>query len=497
MNATPTYRAQEGQQTRFHESQDIFEVLYGGEAGGGKSAAIVAESTRYVDYPTYEGIIFRRTNDELEQIKKEARLMFPATGGVYNESSNTGVWPSGAKVFLRYMMYDKDRKKYQGREFQYVGFDELTHFTETQYTYLFSRCRTTDPRMVPIIRSSANPGGTGHAWVKKRFIDKVPAGDDRQAVPKWYLTDGSDDDPTWTEKEVPAGTPESTNRAFIPASRFDNKILMDADPLYSARIRSMSDPLMAEALLTGNWDLFSGQFFTKFRKQIHIIDDLEIQPYWTIVRGTDWGFADPCATLWLALDEYGNGYFFDELYQNERSPRWHAEKILKKDGRLHVSVGYTGSDTFARNAMAWNKEETPEYMPNSYAASFRDNGVPLTSASQNRKQGWGLMHRMMDWEGELLQSGSFNFSIQPRLFIVRGKCPNLVEQIVAATRKEKDPEDMPDGNDHALEAARYALMHLSLDSVNKPREKENWNEREIKQLLQIQPEDDGGLYARA
>ncbi len=493
-NKPATYKAQEGQQTKFHESQVIDELLYGGEAGGGKTAALVAESVRQVKISRYRGIIFRRTNDELEQVKEEARRMFPAAGGIYREGDNTGIFPSGARIFLRYMQYNADAEKYQGREFQYIAFDELTHFTESQYTYLFSRCRMIDPEMHCYVRASANPGGVGHAWVKKRFINKVPADQDRNATPKWYYGGKSPESGVWEEREVPPGTPFSSSRAFIPASRFDNKILMDADPAYEGRIRAMSDPLLAEALLTGNWDLFAGQFFTRFRKQIHIIDHVDIKKWWTIVRGTDWGFAEPCATEWLALDEYGNGYFFDELYQNERSPAWHAEKILKKDLDYHIHTGYTGRDTFSRNAMAWNKEETPDYMPNSYAASFADHGVPLVAASQDRKQGWGLMHRMMDWKGEMLKNGQFEFELVPKLYIVRGKCPMLVEQIIAATRRETDPEDMPDGEDHALEAARYALMHLNMDMSRQPEKQKSWNEREIEKLLQIMPEGNEGLY---
>ena len=95
VNAPATYKAQAGQQTRFHESQVIDEVLYGGEAGGGKTAAIVAESTRQVKISRYRGIIFRRTNDELEQVKIEARRMFPAVGGYYREGDNTGIFQIG------------------------------------------------------------------------------------------------------------------------------------------------------------------------------------------------------------------------------------------------------------------------------------------------------------------------------------------------------------------------------------------------------------------
>lgn len=492
---TPTYQPHPGQQTRFHESQDIFEVLYGGEAGGGKSAAITAESLRQVHHPHYQGIIFRRTNDELEQIKIEARRMFPAAGGTFQEGSNTGIFPSGARVYLRYMQFDGDRFKYQGREFQYIGFDELTHFTENQYTYLFSRCRTAYPGLQCYVRASANPGGVGHAWVKRRFIDQVPADPDRAPVPKSFLGGRDPETGRWEERQVPPGTPFSSSRAFIPASRFDNLTLMRADPNYEGRIRAMSDPLMAEAILTGNWELFAGQFFTRFRPQIHIIDESEagIKDWWTKIRGLDWGFSAACATEWLALGPKGQVIFYNELYESERSPQWLAEKILKKDAGDAISIAYAGRDTWARNPLTWNKEDTADFMPNSVAAAFMQGGVPLTPANQDRKQGWALFHRLMDWKGELQQDNSWEFEYRPKLYIIRGRCPQLVRQIQAGTRKEHDPEDMPDGEDHALEAARYALMHLHMDSTVEPTAPLSWMEIETQKLLG-EYQEGNGLY---
>lgn len=463
----PTYEPHEGQQSLFHLSCDVDELLYGGEAGGGKTAALTAESLRQVNNPNYQAIIFRRTNDELEQIKIEARKMFPAAGGVFRESDNTGIFKSGARIYLRYMQYEQDRLKYQGREFQYIAFDELTHFTESQYTYLFHRCRTSDPSLNCYIRSSANPGGPGHAWVKTRFIDKVPATPSREPNPKWYWRgpDPEDVDPEageWIEREVPSGTKDSFSRAFIPASRFDNPTLMEADPRYEARIRAMSDPIMAQAILTGNWDLFVGQFFTRFRKQIHVIPaDTEIAFWWTHIRGLDRGFAAPFCCEWMSVDDEGNVYFHDELHVREKSPRWLCEQIHKKTGDMRIDYTYGGRDFWVRNPMAWNREDTPEFVAKHEAAAFGAGGINIIAANQDRKQGWALMHRMMDWEGEVSpESMKHKFTVPPRFFILSGKCPNLERQIMSVVRDEHNVEDIPDGGDDALEAARYALMHL-------------------------------------
>lgn len=458
MTLPATYQPHEGQQLLFHLSDDVFELLYGGEAGGGKTAALTAESLRQVGNPNYQAIIFRRTNDELEQIKVEARKMFPAAGGTYRENDNTGVFPSRARIYLRYMQHEQDRLKYQGREFQYIAFDELTHFTESQYTYLFHRCRTSDPTLRCYIRASANPGGPGHSWVKRRFIDAVPADRWRQPVPKWFWRGRDPESGEWLTREVPAGTQGAFSRAFIPASRFDNPTLMQADPDYEARIRGMSDPLMAEAILTGNWDLFAGQFFTKFRKQIHIVPaDTEIAPWWTHIRGLDRGFAAPFCCEWMSVDGDGNVYFHDELYITEKSPQWLCEKIHAKTGDMQVSYTYGGRDFWVRNPMAWKREDAPAYVAEHEAAAFRQGGINIIAANQNRKQGWALMHRLMDWEGDVVTG----LTKKPQMYILEGKCPNLENQIGAAVRDPRDVEDIPDDcEDHALEAARYAVMHL-------------------------------------
>lgn len=456
---TPTYQPHKGQQTLFHRSGDIFELLYGGEAGGGKTAAITAESLRQVDKHGYRGIIFRRTNDELEQIKIEARTMFPAAGGIYRESDNTGIFPGGARIWLRYMQHEQDCLKYQGREFQFIGFDELTHFTEEQYTYLFSRCRTTDPSLICYVRASANPGGPGHPWVKRRFIDTVPADAHRRPAPKWFWKGADKPGAEWIEREVSPVTPNSYSRAFIPASRFDNPTLMRADPGYEGRIRGMHDPLLAEAILTGNWDLFAGQFFTKFRKQIHIIpaDSIEIQPWWTHIRGLDRGFAAPFCCEWMVVDDEENVYFHDELYIAEKSPAWLCEQIHKHTGNDRIDYTYGGRDFWIRNPMSWGREDTPAFVAEHEAAAFRAGGINILAANQDRKQGWALMHRLMDWEGDIAKG----LTKKPQMYILKGKCPNLESQIMAAVRDPHDVEDIPDDcEDHALEAARYALMHM-------------------------------------
>ena len=160
-----------GPQTRFL-GLTCFEALYGGAAGGGKSASLLVDSIRYVGRgygANYHAILFRRTYPELEKsLIKESRGLYPRLGGVYNEVKSTWTFPGGEIVEFAHIQHEKDVFKYQGAAFQFIGFDELTSFTETQYLYLISRVRSSTG--VPCrVRSATNPGNEGHEWVFSRW----------------------------------------------------------------------------------------------------------------------------------------------------------------------------------------------------------------------------------------------------------------------------------------------------------------------------------------
>ncbi len=157
--------------------QDKLEVLYGGQAGGGKSDALLMAALQYVDCPDYAAILFRRSYADLAlpgALMDRAHDWLANSGARWREIDKRWEFPSGASLSFGYLETDRDKYRYQSAEFQMIGFDELTQFEETQYTYLFSRLRRLKDSKIPIrMRSASNPGGVGHSWVKKRFIDLV------------------------------------------------------------------------------------------------------------------------------------------------------------------------------------------------------------------------------------------------------------------------------------------------------------------------------------
>lgn len=150
------------------------EALYGGAAGGGKSSALLIAALQYVDVPGYSALLLRRTFADLAlpgALMDRAAQWLSGTNAKWNGQEKTWTFPSGATLSFGYLENENHKYRYQGAEFQFVGFDELTQFTSTQYTYLFSRLRRLRGVSIPVrMRAATNPGGAGHGWVYQRFF---------------------------------------------------------------------------------------------------------------------------------------------------------------------------------------------------------------------------------------------------------------------------------------------------------------------------------------
>lgn len=214
---------------------DNLEALYGGAAGGGKSDALLMGALEYVDVPGYAALLLRKTYADLAlpgAIMDRSKSWLMGTDASWNDNTKQWTFPSGATITFGYLQNQNDKFRYQGAEFQYVGFDELTQFEEPDYAYLLSRLRRPADgplSMVPLrMRSASNPGGRGHKWVKRRLIDRQPDPDD------------------------PEDTPEKcAGRVFIP-SKLDDNPSVDQEA-YAASLMGL-DPQTRLQLLNGDWN---------------------------------------------------------------------------------------------------------------------------------------------------------------------------------------------------------------------------------------------------
>ena len=231
-------------------ASNAYEALYGGAAGGGKTQALVMGALYDIDKPSYCAIIFRRTFPELEgEVIPISRQWYPLCGGRYNAVQHCWTFPSGARIHFGHLQHEDDVERYQGWQFQYVGYDELTHFTEKQYTYIAnSRVRSAHGIMARV-RAGTNPGGPGHEWVFRRWAPWLDPESIVKAEPGQTLHYHNDDQTeTWCDK----GHPEALTRVFVPALVDDNPHLVKNDPAYKSRLRGL-DVVTRAQLLHGNW----------------------------------------------------------------------------------------------------------------------------------------------------------------------------------------------------------------------------------------------------
>jgi len=290
-------------QTAFLELPDsIFEAMYGGAAGGGKSETLlnIPIVRGFYKHPRFKGILFRRTYPELEAeiiLRAESQGIYSGVGGVYNKEKKRWQFPSGATMSFGHLEYDSDVRKYDSAEYNYVAFDELTSFTEYMYLYMFSRCRSSAKDLPAIVRSGTNPGNIGHAWVRSRFVEPASEGG-----------------------KILIDKTTGLKRIFIQSKAQDNPYLMENDPQYISRLQGMAEK-DRRAKLDGDWYTFAGQVFTDYREvrypgepenALHVIDDFKIPSWWPKFLAVDWGFAAMACALWGTIGPDGRLYVYRE-----------------------------------------------------------------------------------------------------------------------------------------------------------------------------------------
>ena len=282
------------------------EALYGGAAGGGKSDALLMAALQYVDVPGYSALLLRRSYTDLSlpgALMDRAKAWLIPTLAHWRDSMKTWEFPSGATVTFGYLERPGDEYRYQSTEFQFVGFDELTQFTETQYRYLFSRLRRSNEVDVPLrMRSASNPGGVGHEWVRERFIDAQ-------------------------------GSIES--RIFIPASLPDNPYL-DQDA-YLASLNQL-DPITRQQLLMGDWSARQpGNLFR--REWFAVVEELPVQinrsvRFWDLAATPMRPGTDPDYTAGVRVDYGVDGLYYVVDVQRMRGTPGEVERLVNQTARM-------------------------------------------------------------------------------------------------------------------------------------------------------------------
>lgn len=434
-------------QPRQHEfmSRPEYECFYGGAAGGGKSDALVAEALRQIDIPHYKGIIFRKTYPQARELILKSKRLYPfvSPGCKYNSQEHCWIFPSGARIYFGSMPNSDSYIDYQGLSFAFIGFDELTHFTEEEYRYLQTRNRADGAGVRVYIRATGNPGGIGHGWVKARFITDMPPN-----TPKEYAA--SVVDPGGHKIEV------KRKKIFIPSSVFDNEELLRNDPNYLANL-AMQPEALKKALLYGDWDTFSGQVFTEWRnnpegyftrKYTHVIEPFKIPGSWRRYRAFDYGYSRPFAVQWWAVDNDGIAYLYRQLYGYNGTPnqgiRWEPRKIAREIRRIEHEAGESGVLGVADPAI-WDESRGVD---GTLITMFEREGVYFEKGKHDRLSGKMQVHRRL----------AFDDDGYPRMYAFR-TCEQFIRTIPNLVYDDKCVEDIDTAmEDHDYDAMRYFFM---------------------------------------
>jgi len=415
VNNNVIFKPNAGPQTDFLAAPER-DVLYGGAAGGGKSYAMLIDPLRYAHRSAHRALILRRSMPELRELIDKSRELYPRAfpGCRYKEVEKLWSFPSGAKVEFGFLERDADVYRYQGQAYSWIGFDEITHLpTEFGWNYLASRLRTTDPEIETYMRCTANPGGVGATWVKKRYIDPHPP------------------------NETFTGT-DRLSRKFIPARLEDNPYLA-YDGRYEEMLKALP-PTQRKQLLEGNWDVNEGAAFTEFDLDVHVITPFAIPISWDRVKGIDYGYASESACIWATVDPTdGTLIVYRELYRKGLTGVDLGAIITQMELEDPYSV------QGVLDTAAWAKTGTTGP---TVGESLVRAGHKLRPADKNRIQGKIQIHEYL----KVQQSG------RPRLQILN-TCPNLIRELQSIPLDKINPEDVnTHAPDHAYDALRYLIM---------------------------------------
>ena len=408
-------------------------LFYGGERGGGKSDYQLGYqedgALRYGKHSN--GIMFRKTYPEMEELQGRAAEIFPASGATFRTQpsasfpySNCWYWPNGATVKMRYIENEKDYGRYHGHQYTRISFDEVTEYaTPSGLLKMLSTLRSANG--VPCsVRCTGNPGGVGHVWVKARYVDPAPP-----------FTPYTDPETGFT-------------RMFVPSKLSDNQILVQADPNYRSRILAATDgnEALRKAWTEGAWDIVAGAFFSAWSKA-HVVAPVELPDHWTRFCSLDWGSARPFSVGWWAVSDGELAQFPKGAMVRYRE--WYGmsrPNIGLKMSAPAVAAGIKereGSDKVSYRVA------DPAIFQEDGGPSIAQGMLPLVWKAGDNKRipGWNQLNdRLIGMDGK------------PMIYFFN-TCVDTIRTVPAQQHDKHKIEDIDsEGEDHAADEIRYACM---------------------------------------
>jgi len=406
-------------------------TFYGGAKGGGKSKGVRdIMLLRRFQYPGTHGGLFRRTYKELEgnhirPIFKE----YPALRPYWNDSKKLLSLPNGSSIEFCHAENEKDIDLYQGREFEDLAIEEAGQWLEPMFKKLLGSNRSSRPGFSPRCLLTGNPGGIGHTWLKRLFIER-----------------------RFTSLE------RAQDYSFVRALVDDNEALLANDPDYVHKLESEPNEALRKAYRYGDWDIFAGQYFGEIRREVHLIRPFTIPSHWPRFGSYDFGFNHPAAFGWFACNEDGDIFLYREFVKAGLRIDQTAALINEYPDTKKLLPIVGGLDCWATKGVL-SSGGAP-----TIAEEFVKHGIYLERAKVDRIQGAAQVRNYLAWQN--LSSGR----TRPRFFIF-DTCPVSFD---ALTRMQHDPDRLEDvlkvdaaegdvmSGDDAYDMVRYALMSRPL-----------------------------------
>ena len=438
-----------GAQATFAAAQED-EVLYGGAKGGGKSDALVAMALEQVHLPAYKGLVLRARYGELDELILRAHRLYPQHPMKPRWSAEKSRWlfpnmesPTGAGgAFVEFGYCDRQEhvEQYQGREWAFIGYDELgNQRDENVWIDLLKEIRCPDPRVKRRARASANPGFAGHAWIKRRFIN--PCGMNGERIHRFKL-------------EMEGVEPYELTRRFVPAKITDNPVYA-TDPQYLAQLSQLPE-LRRLQLLEGNWDVGLGLALGELHEDIHFCRAFEPPPHWFFFGSLDWGFQHRWVGIEYAVNEDGTVFVVDTVKGWRDLPDAIGDKFSRLLNPHRMQYVAAGLDVWAKQKARGGNIPT-------VAEKLFKYGLPLKKANQDPVAGLNNIRDYVSYVGR----GPDQTDIDPGVMFMDTPGNRwLFEQLTAMVVDEDDPErvlkvdcnpETGEGGDDGFDSFRYGL----------------------------------------
>lgn len=464
-NRITVWRAYPGPQTALIQCP-YEEAFFGGARGGGKTYGIIGDWLQHnrIYGKHTGGIVVRRTRKQLADLIEKATGILEPIGAKWKDQDKYFRMPNGARLDMAYLERDADAENYQGWSRTRFYCEEIGNFPNYAPIAKMNAVLRSAHGIPTGNRSTGNPGGPGHTWVKARYVDPAPLG--------WVPI---------TETRTHAGIEYTTQRIFIPSKVSDNLLLAQHDPMYVARIMACGNEALVRAWLDGDWSVIAGAYFPEFSVEQHVVAPVALPAHWVRFRSADWGSASPFCILWWAVSDgslaqfprgaivcYREWYGCDEQALKEGRAnvglKLTAEEVgeginaregsrLRNDGELKAGTGGERIDMSVMDPSAFKHDGGPSITERmaTHCGVYFHHADNARAGNRGSLSGWDAVRQRL--------KGDHGSDDGRPLIYFFSTCVHSIRTLPALQHDDTHPEDADtDGEDHAPDAIRYGCL---------------------------------------